>query len=189
MLSLSLHLRALCDRDSIAQYMSRTKQTARKSTANKSSRKQLATKAAQKSVPATGGAQSQQKQGEILLYAHLRDNYALRLFCCPGAGGRRKGHHHDKVKALLETGYITTLNEKYENVKHGVVCTMQCTRFDTDLEFTGKRCRTEEEAVESAAKKALSHLGKLHLVNSSSSQHHMPPLEWLWETHAQCSTC
>lgn len=176
MLSLSLRTStrtytSACERDSIAQYMSRTKQTARKSTANKSSRKQLATKAAQKSVPATGGAQSQQKQGEILLYAHLRDSnliaHALRLFCCPG--GRRKGHHHDKVKALLETGYITTLNEKYENVKQGVVCTMQCTRFDTDLEFTGKRCRTEEEAVESAAKKALSHLGKLHLVYPSSS--------------------
>ena len=46
-------------------YMSRTKQTARKSAASKSSRKQLATKAAQKSVPATRGVQSQQKRGEV----------------------------------------------------------------------------------------------------------------------------
>ena len=35
--------------------MARTKQTARKSTGGKAPRKQLATKAAQKSAPATGG--------------------------------------------------------------------------------------------------------------------------------------
>ena len=35
--------------------MARTKQTARKSTAGKAPRKQLATKAARKSVPASGG--------------------------------------------------------------------------------------------------------------------------------------
>ena len=79
-------------------------------------------------------------------------------------------------------GYITSLNEKYENVKRRVVCTLQCTRFDTDLEFTGKQCRNEEEAVESASKKALSHLGKLHLVNLKYIQAFtMPPYEWLWK--------